>query len=320
MWMISVVGVERAARSQPNQPTHTSPIQPTNRSTHEPDRNVMNSRPTTTDQLLLRTDCSDRTGLSAGSHGSDNPAVVRLEPHLVQRAFGRQVSWVKMVWVDTYRTNPTPVDEVNESDRAASMARLNDLFSDGTMSHEHFSEVLEQVFAAPNRADLEAAMLVLPPLVRPTPASLRLTKPLVLQVADGGLRLGSGWQLAADTTISTGFGATRLDLTAASWDARSDQSPSGDLGLDRGRRSQRSGRAARRRVTPGPASVAVPTRPWWSDVADLHIRANRDDPDPPPRGGQHWAVRPLEATEDELGESLIDAIGRIGFPGDAGRI
>jgi hypothetical protein len=41
----------------------------------------------------------------------------------------------------------------------------------------------------------------------------------VLQAPDGGLRLGSGWQLAADTTIGTGFGAARLDLTAASWDA-----------------------------------------------------------------------------------------------------
>ena len=61
-------------------------------------------------------------------------------------------------------------------------------------------------------------MLALPPLVRLTPASRRLTKPLVLQAADSGLQLGSGWQLAADTTISTGFGAARLDLTAASWD------------------------------------------------------------------------------------------------------
>jgi len=88
------------------------------------------------------------------------------------------------------------------------------------LSLERFSGVLEQVFAAPSHADLEAAMLALPPLVRLTPASRRLTKPLVLQAADGGLQLGSGWQLAADTTISTGFGAARLDLTAASWDTR----------------------------------------------------------------------------------------------------
>ena len=62
-------------------------------------------------------------------------------------------------------------------------------------------------------------MSALPPLVRLTPASRRLTKPLILQAADGGLQLGSGWQLAADTTISTGFGAARVDLTAASWDS-----------------------------------------------------------------------------------------------------
>jgi hypothetical protein len=86
------------------------------------------------------------------------------------------------------------------------------------LSLERFSGVLEQVFAAPSHADLEAAMLALPPLVRLTPASRQLAKPLVLQAADGGLQLGSGWQLAADTTISTGFGAARLDLTAASWD------------------------------------------------------------------------------------------------------
>ena len=62
-------------------------------------------------------------------------------------------------------------------------------------------------------------MSALPPLVRLTPTSRRLTKPLIVQTADGGLQLGSGWQLAADTTISTGFGRTRVDLAAASWDS-----------------------------------------------------------------------------------------------------
>ena len=61
-------------------------------------------------------------------------------------------------------------------------------------------------------------MSALPPLVRLTPASRRLARPLVLQAPDSALQLGSGWQLAADTTIGTGFGAARLDLTAASWD------------------------------------------------------------------------------------------------------
>ena len=62
-------------------------------------------------------------------------------------------------------------------------------------------------------------MLALPSLVRLTPASQRLDGPLVLHVPDSALELGSGWQLAADTAINTGFGVARLDLTAASWDA-----------------------------------------------------------------------------------------------------
>jgi hypothetical protein len=125
-----------------------------------------------------------------------------------------------MASVHKDRAIPAPLDEVDENDRAASIARLHDLFSDGMISHEHFSEVLEQVFAALSRADLEAAMMVLPPLVRSTPAFLRLTRPLVVRAADGRLRFGPGWQLAADTTISTGFGSTRVDLTEASWDAQ----------------------------------------------------------------------------------------------------
>jgi hypothetical protein len=87
------------------------------------------------------------------------------------------------------------------------------------LSFEQFSEVLEQLFAAPSSDDLELAMLGLPPLVRFTRASQRLAKPLVLHTPDGGLHLGAGWQLAADTTIITGFGTARVDLTAASWDA-----------------------------------------------------------------------------------------------------
>lgn len=41
----------------------------------------------------------------------------------------------------------------------------------------------------------------------------------MLQAADGDIQLGSGWQLAADTTIRTGVGAAQVDLTVASWDA-----------------------------------------------------------------------------------------------------
>jgi hypothetical protein len=127
--------------------------------------------------------------------------------------------WAKMVPVKNNLPVPTPLDEVDEDDRVAAIARLHFLFTTGELSFERFSGVLEQVLSAPSHADLEAAMLVLPPLVRLTPTSRRLTQPLVLHSADAGHQLGSGWQLAADTTISTGFGAAHLDLTAVSWDA-----------------------------------------------------------------------------------------------------
>ena len=111
-----------------------------------------------------------------------------------------------------------PLDGIDEDVRIAAIARLHDLVSGGRLSLECFSGVLEQVLAALSHADLEAAMLMLPPLVRLTPASRRLARPLVLRAAGSDLQLGSDWQLAADTTIGTGFGAARLDLTAASWD------------------------------------------------------------------------------------------------------
>lgn len=125
----------------------------------------------------------------------------------------------KMVTVNEGFPIPSPLRGVDEEDRVAAIARLHDLFSTGELSLERFSDLLEKVFAAPGHADLEAALSTLPPLVRLTPTWRRLTKPFVLQAADGGLRLGSGWQLAADTTISTGFGVARVDLTAASWDS-----------------------------------------------------------------------------------------------------
>jgi hypothetical protein len=111
-----------------------------------------------------------------------------------------------------------PLDGADEDARAAAVSRLHDLISGGGLSLEHFSGILEQVFAAASHAELEAAMLALPSLVRITPASQRLAKPLVLRVPDSTLQLGSGWQLAADTAVGTGFGVARLDLTAASWD------------------------------------------------------------------------------------------------------
>ena len=108
---------------------------------------------------------------------------------------------------------------VDEAARVAAIARLQDLFSGGALSLERFCGVLEQVFAAPSHADLSTAMSVAAAAGPAHTASRRLAEPLVLQVADGDLQLGSGWQLAADTIVRTGFGAARLDLTAASWDA-----------------------------------------------------------------------------------------------------
>lgn len=145
---------------------------------------------------------------------------MRLPNNRPSRTFASNsgVLWGKMVPVNKDLPVAAPLDGADEDDRVAAIARLHDLFSAGELSLERFSGVLEQVFAAPSHADLEAAMLALPPLVRLTPASRQLAKPLVLRAADGGLQLGSGWQLAADTTISTGFGAAQLDLTAASWD------------------------------------------------------------------------------------------------------
>jgi hypothetical protein len=111
-----------------------------------------------------------------------------------------------------------PLDGVDEDARVAAVSRLHDLIAGGGLSLERFSEILEQVFAAASDAELAAAMLEMPSSVRLTPASQRLARPLVLHVSDSALELGSGWQLAADTAIETGFGVARLDLTAASWD------------------------------------------------------------------------------------------------------
>jgi hypothetical protein len=111
-----------------------------------------------------------------------------------------------------------PSDRVDEEARVAAIGRLRDLFSGGEVSYGCFSAVLEQLFAARGHVDLQSAMQALPPLVRLTPSARRLTKPLVLHAADGGLQLGPGWQLAAETTIRTGVGSALIDLTTASWD------------------------------------------------------------------------------------------------------
>lgn len=123
------------------------------------------------------------------------------------------------VFVNENRPGSAPLGVVDEDARVAAIARLSDLFSRERLSFECFSEVLGQVMAAPSHGALEMAMAALPSLVRLTPPSKRLSGQLVLRAPDSKLALGAGWQLAADTTISTGFGTALLDLTAASWDA-----------------------------------------------------------------------------------------------------
>jgi hypothetical protein len=121
--------------------------------------------------------------------------------------------------VDEDQAPPGTRGGVADGERFAAAARLNDLFSDGEVSHERFAGALEAVFAAPAHDDLAAAMAGLPPIVRLTPAAHRLTSPLVLRAGGGGLRLGRGWQLGARTSVTTGVGRTRLDLAAATWDS-----------------------------------------------------------------------------------------------------
>ena len=111
------------------------------------------------------------------------------------------------------------VDAVAEGDREVAAARLAELFANGALSHEGFSAALDDVFAAPGRTELEAALAALPPLVRLTPAARRLPGPLVLQATGPSLQLGAGWQLAAETTVRAGSGTVQLDLSQASWDA-----------------------------------------------------------------------------------------------------
>ncbi len=115
---------------------------------------------------------------------------------------------------------PLPPEPVDDGDRLAAIARLHDLVSGGGLSLEGFSAGLEQVLAANDQADLEAAMAALPSLVRLTPASRRLSQPLRLDAGISRLEPGAGWQLAAQTTVTSSTGRVRLDLTTASWDAR----------------------------------------------------------------------------------------------------
>jgi len=108
---------------------------------------------------------------------------------------------------------------VGEGAREAAIARLCNLFATGGISLEGLSETMEGVLAASSHHELAGAMSGLGWPVALTPPAHRLPAPLVVRVPDADLALGPGWQLAADTSVCTGWGRARLDLTSASWDA-----------------------------------------------------------------------------------------------------
>jgi hypothetical protein len=155
---------------------------------------------------------------------------------------------------------PVAHDDGPDCQRAVATARLGDLYGGGLVSLEQFYDVLEHIFAASTRNDLEAAMRELPPPVQLTPASLRLVEPLVLRIADGGTRLGEGWQLGATTSVTTGVGATQLDLNAATWDALEidlhlETWGSIEVLVPRGVTVQVTGNSGRLRIEPLPPAI-----------------------------------------------------------------
>lgn len=109
---------------------------------------------------------------------------------------------------------------VSGDDREAVVDWARDLFIGGELAYQGFSCVLDRAFAARDRADLVATMSALPPPVRLTPASLTLDGPLFVRALDRAPGHRPAWQLATETTVATGTGRVRLDLAAASWDAR----------------------------------------------------------------------------------------------------
>src|SRR5271163_896162 len=76
------------------------------------------------------------------------------------------------------------------------------------------------------------------------------------------------------------------------------------MGFDRGARPRRRGRADGGRVSPRSAWVAVSALSRRATVADLHIRTNRLDPDPPPHRDPP-AVQALEAPAREAAWARI---------------
>ncbi len=124
-----------------------------------------------------------------------------------------------MATMDDHDRTAIPADHAVEATRTAAIDRLKDLFSEGRLSFEDFSALLDGVCAASSERGLAEAMVPTPHLVRRTPVSRRMAGPSVFRLAEPGLQLGPGWQLAAHTTVGTGVGTTRLDLAAATWDA-----------------------------------------------------------------------------------------------------
>lgn len=116
-------------------------------------------------------------------------------------------------------TSASASPDVVAADREAAVDRARALFVAGVLPYRVFSRVLDDAFAARDRAGLAGAMSALPSPVRLTPPTRRLGGPLLVRAAEGGTAFGPGWQLAAETTVATGTGPVELDLAAASWDA-----------------------------------------------------------------------------------------------------
>jgi hypothetical protein len=112
-----------------------------------------------------------------------------------------------------------PSEPVADGDRAAAIARLHELVRNGELGLDQFATSLELVLAADSQPALEGATRRLPPVVRVTPSSRRLTGPSRVDAGIARLDLGDGWQLGVDTTVTTNTARVTLDLTRATWDS-----------------------------------------------------------------------------------------------------
>jgi hypothetical protein len=124
-------------------------------------------------------------------------------------------------------------------------------------------------------------MAVLPSLVRLTPASRRLPQPMRLDAGISRLEPGAGWQLAAETTVTSSTGRVRLDLTTASWGRPGHRPRSPHLdGQDHRHRPPRRRRADG--VSHGASDAGQPCPPGAAITRDpsrgSHLRGRRADP------------------------------------------